>query len=104
MIRTGSITDFGREAARRPLARMLGVCGPVALLPRSAGARGEGRAPLCEPKEYLAEHSCGCTVCVDQHDGFDLRWPGATHRGSAGGPTCAARTCHFGDVSKCTVL
>jgi len=37
------------------------------------------------------------------HDGFDLRWPGAARRGSAGDPTCAARTCHFGDVSNCTV-
>ena len=29
---------------------------------------------VCEPKERLAEHSCGCAVCVDQralHDGPD---------------------------------
>ena len=100
---TGSIEDFGNDARGGPWLECWVCAARCATYEALEHEEKTGHA-VCEPKEHLAEHSCGCTVCVDQHDGFDLRWPGATHRGSAGGPTCAARTCHFGDVSKCTVL
>ena len=62
----GSIDDFGGALEGPPRLECWECSAEFRYFHEALEHEEKAGHAVCEPKEHLAEHSCGCTVCVDQ--------------------------------------
>ena len=62
----GSIDDFGGAHEGPPPLECWECSAEFRVFHEAVEHEEAAGHGVCEPKERLAEHSCGCAVCVDQ--------------------------------------
>ena len=66
MIPRGSLDDFGGRVEGPPPPECWECPPECRFFHEAVEDEQETGHAVCEPKERLAEHACGCAVCVDQ--------------------------------------